>query len=95
METFQHEVVLPGCSRDWFQQFVAEVHDEVEALPFEGGCLVEQLPEDREVLLVAGRHAGEGVDHPDSTRELGSFNLAVAAVGPSARDKRQGAQPGR
>ena len=78
METFQHEVVLPGCSRDWFQQFVAEVHDKVEALPFEGGCLVEQLPEDREVLLVAGRHAREGAEYRIGP-EVGGFNLTITA----------------
>lgn len=78
MATFQHEVVLPGCSRDWFQQFVAEVHDEVEALPFEGGCLVEQLPGDREVLLVAGRHAREGAEYRIGP-EVGGFNLTITA----------------
>ena len=78
MATFQHEVVLPGCSRDWFQQFVAEVHNEVEALPFEGGCLVEQLPGDREVLLVAGRHAREGAEYRIGP-EVGGFNLTITA----------------
>lgn len=76
MAVFQHEVVLPGCSRDWFQQFVAEVHNEVEALRFEGGRLVEQLAEDQEVLLVAGRHAREGAEYRIGP-EVGGFNLTI------------------
>ena len=31
MTELRHEVMLPGCSRDWFERFVAEVHDEIEA----------------------------------------------------------------
>lgn len=75
---FQHEVVLPGCSRDWFQQFVAEVHTKVEVLRFEGGRLVEELPEDQEVLLVAGRHAREGAEYRIGP-EVGGFSLTITA----------------
>jgi hypothetical protein len=66
MAIFRHQVVLSGCSRDWFQQFVVEVHNEVEALRFEGGRLAWQPSDgqgDPEVVLVAGQHARKGAEY--------------------------------
>jgi hypothetical protein len=82
MAIFRHHVVLSGCSRDWFQQFVVEVHNEVEALRFDGGHLIEQLSDgqegDPEVVLVAGRHARKGAEYRIGP-EAGGYHLTIIA----------------
>jgi hypothetical protein len=63
---FRHEVTLTGCTREWFEQFVAEAHREVESLRFEDGHLATGHSGDGPaddldaVVLVAGRHAVKG-----------------------------------
>jgi len=81
MAVFRHEVMLSGCSRDWFQQFIVELHHEVEALRFDGGRLVAQLPdgqEGTEVVLVAGLHAREGAEYRIGP-EADGLRLAITA----------------
>lgn len=75
---FRHEIVLPSCSRDWLQQFIAELHDQVEALRFDGGHLAEQPPGSQEVLLVAGRHACMGAEYQVGPQASGT-RLTITA----------------
>lgn len=69
---FRHEIVLPACSREWLEQFIAAVHDKAEALRFDGGRLAEQPPDGQEVLLVAGRHARKGAEYQVGPEATGS-----------------------
>lgn len=65
MTVFRHEVTLAGCTREWFDQFVAEAHSAAESLRFEDGRLAGAPSGDPAdgpgtVSLVAGRHAARG-----------------------------------
>jgi hypothetical protein len=63
MAVFHHVIVIDGFSRDWFEEFVREFADGVEALRFEDGELVTESATGGRVVLIAGRHIGPGTQY--------------------------------
>jgi hypothetical protein len=57
---FRYSIRVGAVPQGWFEEFLAALHDEVEALPFHDGRPAGGVPGEEGIRLVEGRHLDRG-----------------------------------